>query len=72
VTAATNALIATTLLLDALQKAAQIGASLRKAEAEGRDISDAELDELRAIDDQARQRLVAAIAADAAGSAPSP
>ena len=58
-----NAALAIQLLLGLLDRATAIGALLKQAEDEGRDISDAELDALAAADDQARAALVAAIAA---------
>lgn len=52
-----NLEIAIQLVLALLNRAAQIGAMIMKARAEGRDISDAELDGLRAGDDTAKLKL---------------
>jgi len=59
--------VAITLLLGLLDRAAAYGALISKAKAEGRDVSDAEFDELAEQDDQARKDLVAAIAKRKAG-----
>lgn len=56
-----NALILTNLLLGLLDRSAQIGALLSKAQAEGRDITGDELDALFATDAAARAELQAAI-----------
>ncbi len=53
--------LALTLLIAALNHAAEIGALISKARLEGRDISDAELDTLVAADAAARAKLQAAI-----------
>ena len=53
---------AITLLLGLLDRASQIGALLGKAQAEGRDVTEAELDALVTDDGRARDALVAAIA----------
>lgn len=58
-----NSAIVIQLLLGLLDRATAIGALISKAQAEGRDISDAELDALAASDDKARDALVKAIAA---------
>jgi len=58
-----NALAIITLLLQYSDKIAQIGGLLSKAQSEGRDVTDAELDTLFAGDDAARAALAAAIAA---------
>ena len=60
--AASNALIITQLLIQAMEQATQFGALLRKVQSEGRDVSDAELDEAVARYDTARQQLDADIA----------
>lgn len=52
-----NLEIAIQLVLALLNRAAQIGALIMKARAEGRDISDAEMDGLRAADDTAKLKL---------------
>lgn len=56
-----NALIATNLLLGLLDRAAAIGGLIRTAQAEGRDVTAAELDALLADDAAARIQLQAAI-----------
>lgn len=61
-----NSLAIITLLLQYSDKIAQIGTLLATAHAEGRDVTDAELDALFAQDDAARAQLQAAIAAAAA------
>ena len=66
---AANAAIAIQLALDLLERGATLTAAIRKAEAEGRDLSGEELDALAAADDLARQRLVDAIAARRASDA---
>jgi len=53
--------IALELMLAALNHANQIGALISRARAEGRDISPAELDGLRAADDAAKLKLQQAI-----------
>jgi hypothetical protein len=58
-----NALLVIQLLLDATTKVQQFGALLAKAHAEGRDITDDELNALVGADDAARARLDALIAA---------
>jgi hypothetical protein len=60
-----NALAIITLLLQYSDKIAEIGKLLSTAHAEGRDVTDAELDTLFAGDDAARAALAAAIAAAA-------
>lgn len=57
-----NATVVVTLLLGLLDRASQIGALLQKAQAEGRDVSDAELDALVVDDDAAKKALADAIA----------
>lgn len=52
-----------TLMLGLLDRAAQIGALIQTARAEGRDVTSAELDGLKLADDAARAELVQAIAA---------
>jgi len=59
--------VAITLLLGLLDRAAAYGALISQAKSEGRDITDAELDELAGEDDQARKDLEAAIAKRKAG-----
>ena len=59
----TNALLLTQLLLQAATQVQQFGALLAKAHAEGRDVTDAELNALVAADDAAKARLDALIAA---------
>ena len=59
---ATNALVATNALLSLLDRATAISTVLAKAQAEGRDVSDAELDVAVAQDDAAKANLDAAIA----------
>lgn len=59
----TNLLAITTLLLQYSDKIASMAKLMNTATAEGRDVSDAELDALFADDDAARARLVALIAA---------
>jgi hypothetical protein len=54
--------LAITLALNLLDRAAAYGALITQSRAEGRDISDAELDALAAEDDVARKELEAAIA----------
>jgi hypothetical protein len=58
-----NALILTTLLLGLIDRAGAIGKLLQTAQAQGRDITAAELDELAAEDDAARIALDQAIKA---------
>lgn len=58
-----NALILVQLLLQATTQAQQFGALLAKAHAEGRDVTDGELNALVATDDAAKARLDALIAA---------
>jgi len=62
-----NAAILINLLLGLLDRASTIGALFAKAQSEGRDITDAELDALVADDDAARAALDAAIAKARAG-----
>ena len=56
-----NAAIVVDLLLGLLDRASAIGALLAKANAEGRDVTEAELDTLAGEDDAARAALDAAI-----------
>lgn len=56
-----NALLVTQLLLQAATQVQQFGALLAKAHAEGRDVTDAELDALVSADDAAKARLQALI-----------
>jgi len=56
-----NALVLVQLLLQATTQVQQFGALLAKAHAEGRDVTDAELDTLVAADDAAKARLQALI-----------
>ena len=56
-----NALLLLNVLIPLLDKANQIGVLLAKAHAEGRDVTDAELDALVAGDDAAKAALAAAI-----------
>lgn len=56
-----DALTATALLIQLLNQATALGNLIRQAQAEGRDITDAELDGLAAGDDAARDVLAAAI-----------
>lgn len=58
-----NAIALVALLLQYSDKLTQIGKLLATAHAEGRDVTDAELDALFAQDDAARAQLQAAIAA---------
>lgn len=60
---AENSLALVTLMLGLLDRATQIGNLINQARAEGRDVSAAELDALKAADDVARAELVAAIEA---------
>lgn len=64
-----SALIATNLLLGLLDRAAQIGSLLALAQAEGRDLTAAELDIVFASDAAARAQLQDAIDAAKAGQA---
>lgn len=57
-----NALLLTQLLLQAATQVQQFGALLAKAHAEGRDVTDDELNALVAADDAAKARLDALIA----------
>lgn len=52
-----NSLLATELLLKLLTQAQAIGGIIAKAQAEGRDVTAAELNTLRAADDAAKDRL---------------
>jgi hypothetical protein len=56
-----NALLLTQLLLQATTQVQQLGALLAKAHAEGRDVTDDELNALVAADDAAKARLQALI-----------
>lgn len=56
-----NADLVLELMLLALNQAAKMGAMISQARAEGRDISDAELDGLRAADDAAKLKFQARI-----------
>ena len=58
-----NAAIVVQLLLGLLDRASAIGALLSKAQGEGRDITDAELDALSGEYDAAKAKLLADIAA---------
>ena len=58
-----NTTIVIQLLLGLIDRASAIGALISKSQAEGRDISDAELNALAIEDDAARDALVKAIAA---------
>jgi hypothetical protein len=58
----TGAELALTLLFGLLDRATEITALLNKAKAEGRDVTQAELDSLSLADDVARAELVIAIA----------
>lgn len=60
-----NALILTQLLLQATTQVQQFGALLAKAHAEGRDVTDDELNTLVAADDASKARLDALIAGKA-------
>lgn len=60
-----NAIALVALLLQYSDKLTQIGKLLATAHAEGRDVTDAELDALFAQDDAARAQLQAAISAAA-------
>lgn len=53
--------LAITLLISALNHASEIGALISRARAEGRDVSDAEIDALLAQDDAAKAKLAAHI-----------
>ena len=57
-----TAIVAVDLLLEALLRASEISLLIKKANAEGREISNVELDAVIAKTDAARQRLVDAIA----------
>ena len=52
-----NALLATELLLKLLMQAQAIGGVIAKAQSEGRDVTAAELDALKAADDAAKAKL---------------
>lgn len=56
-----NALVLTQLLLQATTQVQQFGALLAKAHAEGRDVTDDELNALVSADDAAKARLQALI-----------
>jgi len=58
-----NALLITQLLLQAATQVQQYGGLLAKAHAEGRDVTDAEIDEYVSKDDAAKARLDALIQA---------
>jgi hypothetical protein len=60
---ATNALIATNLLLSLLDRSAQLGTLLQQAQKEGRDLTAAELDLVFASDAVARAKLESEILA---------
>lgn len=51
------------VVLALIDKVAQIGGMISKAQAEKRDLTAAEVDAIVAMDDSARQQLVSAIAA---------
>ena len=57
-----NALLLLNVLVPLLQQVNSIGLLLQKAHAEGRDITDAELDSLVSADDVVKASLAAAIA----------
>ena len=57
-----NALLATNALISLLDRAAVVGAVLQKAAAEGRDVTDAEIDASVGRDDAAKAALAAEIA----------
>lgn len=57
-----NTLTALTLLTQLLERTAALGQLLRRSQSEGRDITEAELDQLRADDNAARAQLEQAIA----------
>lgn len=57
----TNALVVTNMLLDLLMKAQTVSVALQRAHSEGRDLTDAEMQQFVAVDDAARARLQAAI-----------
>jgi len=57
-----NLLLAVNVLLPLLQQASTIGAMIQKAQAEGRDLTEAELNSIVAADDAAKAALAAAIA----------
>lgn len=57
-----NAALLVELLLGLIDRASAVGAIISKAQAEGRDVTDAELDGLAAGDDAAKIALAAAIA----------
>jgi hypothetical protein len=65
-----NALALIALLLQYSDKITQIGALLTKANTEGRDVSDTELDALFADDDAAKARFDALIKAAGGGTLP--
>lgn len=56
-----NAVLLTDLVLNLLQRAATIGATITQARAEGRDVTAAEVDAAAAEDDKARTALDNAI-----------
>lgn len=56
-----NALLVTQLLLQAATQVQQFGSLLAKAQAEGRDVTDAEIDQYVGRDDASRVRLQALI-----------
>jgi len=58
-----NAALAVQLLIQLLAQAQSIGAIIAKAHTEGRDLTNAEVDDLVGADNAARLRLQAAIAA---------
>jgi hypothetical protein len=60
-----NLLAVTGLLITAVQQAAQLGALIQAARAQGRDVTDEELEALRTQDDAARAQLQSAINAAA-------
>jgi hypothetical protein len=63
----TGAALAIQVLFGLLDRASAIGALIKQAQAEGRDVTDAELNALATADDAARAALVAAIAERKAG-----
>jgi hypothetical protein len=67
-----NAALAIELILGLLDRASAIGALISRAQAEGRDVTDAELDSLAAGDDAAKIALASAIAKARAALPPAP
>lgn len=54
--------LALDLVIALLSRASEVSAAIKKAQAEGRDLTDAELDSFVAANDEARAALVEAIA----------